>query len=62
MIASMTADYSDKNPTLAALYPDHVQSVCQRHDHALERAGASHAVIFSGNPKVAFLDDAHYPF
>jgi Xaa-Pro dipeptidase len=62
MIARMTADYSDKNPTLAALYPDHVQSVCQRHDHALERAGVSHAVIFSGSPKVAFLDDASYPF
>ena len=62
MIPKMTADYSDKNPTLAALYPDHIKSVCQRHDHALERAGASHAVIFSGNPKVAFLDDAHYPF
>jgi Xaa-Pro dipeptidase len=62
MIASMAADYSDKNPTLAALYPDHIKSVCQRHDHALESAGASHAVIFSGNPKVAFLDDASYPF
>jgi Xaa-Pro dipeptidase len=62
MIARMTADYSDKNPTLAALYPDHIKSVCQRHDHALESAGASHAVIFSGKPKIAFLDDAFYPF
>ena len=62
MIAKMTADYSDKNPTLAALYPDHIQTVCQRHDHALESAGASHPVVFSGNPKIAFLDDASYPF
>ena len=62
MIAMMSADYSDKNPSLAALYPDHIQSVCQRHDHALESTGASHAVIFSGSAKVAFLDDASYPF
>jgi Xaa-Pro dipeptidase len=62
MIARMTADYSDKNPALAALYPDHIRSVCQRHDHALESAGASHALIFSGSPKIAFLDDASYPF
>ena len=58
----MTADYSDKNPDLAALYPDHIQQLCQRHDYALENAGASHAVIFSGNPKTAFLDDRAYPF
>jgi Xaa-Pro dipeptidase len=62
MIARMSTDYSDKNPTLAALYPDHIKSVCQRHDHALESAGANHAVIFSGSPKIAFLDDASYPF
>ncbi len=62
MIAKMNADYSDKNPTLAALYPDHIQSVCQRHEHALESAGASHAVIFSGSAKIAFLDDDSYPF
>ena len=58
----MNSDYSDKNPTLAALYPDHVQRLCERHDHALEAAGAGHAVIFSGNPKYAFLDDRSYPF
>ena len=62
MIAQMSTDYSDKNPALAALYPDHIKTLSQRHDHALERAGASHAVIFSGNPKIAFLDDASYPF
>lgn len=62
MIVQMSTDYSDKNPTLAALYPDHIKTLCQRHDHALERAGASHAVIFSGSQKVAFLDDESYPF
>lgn len=58
----MTQDYSDKNPALAALYPSHVRTVCERHDHALEAAGANYAVIFSGQQKIAFLDDAGYPF
>jgi Xaa-Pro dipeptidase len=58
----MNNDYSDKNPALAALYPQHIRSVCARHDYALEKAGANHAVIFSGSPKYAFLDDHSYPF
>jgi Xaa-Pro dipeptidase len=58
----MKADYTDRNPGLGALYGNHLASVKARHDHALERAGASHAVIYSGNPKLAFLDDHHYPF
>lgn len=62
MIAGMSGDYSDKNPELGRLYPQHIETVRARHDHALERAGASHAVIFSGCPKVAFLDDRSYPF
>ena len=48
--------------SLTALYPQHLQAVCQRHDYALENAGASHAVIFSGNPKTVFLDDQSYTF
>ena len=58
----MAADYSDKNPVLGALYPDHLTTVRARFDRALEQAGASHAVIFAGAPKVAFLDDNTYPF
>jgi Xaa-Pro dipeptidase len=58
----MKADYTDRNPGLGALYGNHLGIVKTRHDHALERAGASHAVIYSGNPKLAFLDDHHYPF
>jgi len=58
----MTPDYTDKNFALAALYPDHIQRVRDRYDHALEAAGASYAVIFSGQQKIAFLDDASYPF
>ncbi|MGB5624162.1 MAG: Xaa-Pro dipeptidase [Woeseiaceae bacterium] len=58
----MCSDYTDKNASLDALYASHIQAVTRRHDHALEQAGASHAVIYSGNPKVAFLDDNNYPF
>lgn len=58
----MTPDYSDKNPALGALYPDHIQRVCERHDHALANTGANYAVIFSGKEKIAFLDDVSYPF
>ena len=58
----MNANYTDKNPALGALYGSHLQTIASRHDHALEQAGASHAVIYSGNPKLAFLDDYHYPF
>ena len=58
----MNADYTDQNPALGALYGDHLRTVMARHDHALETAGASHAVVYSGNPKLAFLDDYHHPF
>ena len=47
---------------LSRLYPEHVNAVAARHDAALERAGAGHAVIFSGAPLPVFLDDYHYPF
>ena len=58
----MTADYSDQNPDLGVLYPEHIATIAARHDDALEKSGAAHAVIFSGNPKYAFLDDHTYPF
>lgn len=58
----MNTDFSDKNRALGALYGRHLDTVKMRHDHALEQAGASHAVIYSGNPKLAFLDDYHHPF
>lgn len=47
---------------LGSLYPDHIQTIKSRHDEALERAGANHAVIFSGAPRPVFLDDYNYPF
>ena len=55
------ANYADM-AELGSLYPAHVDTIKSRHDQALERAGASHAVIFSGAPRVAFLDDNVYPF
>jgi Xaa-Pro dipeptidase len=58
----MNPDYTDKNPALGALYGDHLRTVTARHDHALEEAGASGAVIYSGNPKLSFLDDYYHPF
>ena len=62
MIPTMNDDYSDKNPALATLYSQHLETVCERHDYALDKAGADHAVIFSGNPKTVFLDDMSYAF
>ena len=56
------ADYSDQNATLGALYASHLETVMARHDDALDRSGAAHAVIFSGSPRIAFLDDNAYPF
>ena len=47
---------------LADSYPGHIEALKSRHDRALERAGAGHAVIFSGAPLPVFLDDYHYPF
>jgi Xaa-Pro dipeptidase len=58
----MTDNYSLQNADLGALYSRHVETICARHDHAMENSGASHAIIFSGNPKFAFLDDMPYPF
>lgn len=56
-----TREYADASE-LAALYPAHIESLQSRHERALEKAGAGHAVIFSGAPKLVFLDDYHYPF
>jgi Xaa-Pro dipeptidase len=54
----MSTDYNE----FGGLYPAHVETIKARHDHALEKAGAGHAVIFSGAPRLVFLDDYHYPF
>ena len=58
----MEAENYVSQETLADLYPAHVETLKRRHDKALERAGASHVVIFSGAPRGVFLDDYNYPF
>jgi len=62
MISAMDTRYGDRNSALGDLYGDHLRTVKTRHDYALEQAGASHAVVFSGNPKLTFLDDYYHPF
>jgi Xaa-Pro dipeptidase len=61
MRAMNTENYADPGE-LAALYPAHIQSLKKRFDRTLEKAGANHAIVFSGAPKVVFLDDNYYPF
>jgi Xaa-Pro dipeptidase len=58
----MNIEYSDKNPTLGTHYAEHIETLVKRHDQALQQAGANHAVIYSGNPRIAFLDDYQMPF
>lgn len=58
----MNADYSDRNPALAGLYPRHIETVRERYDHTLAVTGAAHAVVYSGSPAGVFLDDTTYPF
>ncbi len=62
MNMKMNSEYSTGNPALGALYAEHIDNLKFRHDHALEQAGASHVIIYSGNPRLAFQDDYHLPF
>jgi Xaa-Pro dipeptidase len=50
------------NERLAQLYPQHLQTVKQRHDTALAETGYDHVIVFGGELKYAFLDDNFYPF
>lgn len=47
---------------LAALYPQHLATLRERTDTALERAGFDHLVVPAGRPITKFLDDNDYPF
>jgi Xaa-Pro dipeptidase len=58
----MTIEKYIDEAALRELYPAHLQTIKARHERALERAGAGHAVVFSGAPRAVFLDDYDYPF
>ncbi len=58
----MAMDKFIDDAALAAHYPAHIDELKSRHDKALEKAGANHAIIFSGAPRPVFLDDYNYPF
>ena len=47
---------------MSHLYQEHLETLKQRSDATLERAGFDHLVIASGVEKMQFLDDRHYPF
>ncbi|WP_444936596.1 Xaa-Pro dipeptidase [Microbulbifer sp. JMSA004] len=47
----------DKN-----LYADHMATLCRRYDEILEQSGFDTLNVFSGAPRVQFLDDNYYPF
>ncbi|MDX1499608.1 MAG: Xaa-Pro dipeptidase [Woeseiaceae bacterium] len=58
----MSSDPVSASRGPAAHFGTHVETLKARHDHALERSGAACAVIYSGAPHTAFLDDRAYPF
>lgn len=43
-------------------YPAHLQTLTDRADRALEKAGFDHLLVASGIEKLCFLDDMPYPF
>lgn len=43
-------------------YADHIATVQERFDEALQATGFDSVLIYSGQPAVAFLDDNTYPF
>ena len=44
------------------LYPAHLETIKERADLALAKAGFDHLLIASGIEKMRFLDDMPYPF
>jgi len=47
---------------LAKLYPDHLATLKQRADTALQRGQREHLVIAAGTPRYQLFDDRPYPF
>ena len=44
------------------LFAEHLATLRQRYDEILEKTGFETLNVFSGKPKVQFLDDNYYPF
>ncbi|MBN8480465.1 MAG: Xaa-Pro dipeptidase [Xanthomonadales bacterium] len=51
-----------QHPDLHPLYAEHLATLKQRADAALERGGFDHLVVASGQLHYQFLDDRDYPF
>lgn len=47
---------------LARLFPDHIETLKQRYDRALESTPYDAVLIHAGTPPMKFLDDQTYPF
>ena len=47
---------------IAALYADHIRTLRERWDRALDKTGFDHAVVAAGTLHGTFLDDQTYPF
>ena len=50
------------SPSLAALYPAHLSTVCERADRALALGGFDHLLVAAGAATGKFLDDQDFPF
>ncbi len=49
-------------PSLDALYPQHLETLTRRTDRALVESGFEALVVHAGMPPMQFLDDQTYPF
>ncbi|MEM9058102.1 MAG: Xaa-Pro dipeptidase [Pseudomonadota bacterium] len=47
---------------LAATYPKHIETLCRRHDAALEASGFARVVLHSGASRLLYMDDNATPF
>jgi Xaa-Pro dipeptidase len=47
---------------IEALYRERFETLCRRHDQALEATGFGQVAIYAGGEKAQFLDDQPYPF
>lgn len=58
----MQKDNRDISAVEASLYCEHFQQMQQQYDTLLEKHHFSQLLVYSGAPKIHFLDDSYYPF